>query len=367
MKILITNINMCGYNGTTMYAKELAESLIKKGNEVAIYTKKIGEIGVELIKKGIEVTTRLKTITFKPDIIHAHHNVTTFDVLFFYKKVPVIFWIHDRITQYDYPPFHKNIIKYMSVDYNCKDRYKEDSGFLTTDSEVLYNWVNLERFKLKKRINKTPKKALVFSNYASTDSYLDNIRKACNACNIELSIIGAKSGNIILKPENHLSEYDLIFAKAKAAMESIATGSGVIVFDFVGLAGMVTSENYASYRRLNFGRKLMVNNASEENFINEIKKYNADDISIVSKKIRKEVDINIAINQLLDIYRKSIIDHKKGHVGKYSFRLTNFLHIKLITFYFRMLQITPRYLKDIILFLISSINKSFNKKKNFVK
>mgnify|MGYP000191605728 CR=1 FL=1 len=202
MNILITNIEFSDYNGTTLYVKELALSLKKKGNNVQIYSLTIGKIGEELISKGVPATNNLKEITFTPDIIHAHHNINTLDVISYFKKTPVIFWIHDRIHKYDYPLLHKNIIQYVSVDYNCKERYKKDLNFNEKDSKVIYNWVNLNRFKLKNNINSAPKKALIFSNYAKNNHHLKEIKKACHQSQKSLDVIGSKSGNTKYDPEN---------------------------------------------------------------------------------------------------------------------------------------------------------------------
>lgn len=347
MNILITNIQMDGYNGTTLYVKELAISLIERGENVQIYSRLIGQIGIELREQGITIVNNLTDITFYPDVIHAHHNVTTLDVLSFFKNVPVLFWIHDRLSPFDHPPFHKNIVKYMAVDYNCKERYATDCGFSQSDSDVVYNWVNLKRFALKDTIQTKPKKALIFSNYANNRNFLVPIKKACAQCNLILDVIGQESGNQKRDPEKYLEDYDIIFAKAKAAMESIATGAGVIICDFRGLAGMVTTKNLKHYRKFNFGMKLMENPANEKNIINEIQKYNAKDIQMVSQMIRSQIDIHIIVDQLLVLYKDCVSGYQKGDRGKYNFKITNFLYIKMMRWYF----IVINYLRNNLYFV----------------
>ncbi|MFD2564820.1 hypothetical protein [Aquimarina rubra] len=333
MNILITNNEMDSYTGTTVYVKELAISLINKGENVQIYSRHVGEIGLEIRKKGIIITDSLKDITFAPDIIHAHHNTTTFDVLFFFRDTPVIFWIHDRLTPLDYPPLHKNIVKYVAVDYNCKERYSADCGFLPSDTEVIYNWVNLKRFALKEKYHRHPLKALVFSNYANNKNYLTNIQEACEKCGLDLEVIGQGSGNQKRDPELYLMHYDIIFAKAKAAMESMATGAGVIVCDFQGLAGFVTSDKLSHYRKFNFGMKLMDRQITKENLIKEIKKYDIDDILEVSKTVRSEIDMDHIIDKIHCLYIDCITYYKNGNRGKYTFSIKNFLTVKTKTFY----------------------------------
>jgi hypothetical protein len=179
---------------------------------------------------------------------------------------------------------------------------------------------------------------LVFSNYANDKNYLTEIKKACLQCGLNLDIIGKESGNPIIVPENHLFKYDIIFAKAKAAMEAISVGAGVIICDSKGLAGMVTTDNLSHYRKFNFGMKLMTRTAHEKLIIEEIKKFDAKNVEEVTRILRSEIDVHKVINQLLDIYKESIVKFKKGERGKHGFKIANFLQVKKIKYYFLIAQ-----------------------------
>ncbi len=62
-----------------------------------------------------------------------------------------------------------------------------------------------------------------------------------------------RSGNRSQAPEENLHRYDLVFAKARCAMEAMAVGCSVVVLEAQGMAGMVTSANVAEWRLWNFG------------------------------------------------------------------------------------------------------------------
>ena len=341
MNVLVTNLKMDGFNGTTMYVKELTHSLLKRGHHVQIYTRVIGEIGKELLLAGIIITDNLKNISFEPDIIHAHNNITAYDALSFYKNTPMVFWIHDKLSPYDFAPLHKNIVNYLCVDYNCKERYRDDFNFDKSDSKVIYNWANIERFHLKEKFQEVPKKALVFSNYATDNNYLVSIKNACADLNITVDVIGKESGNQISNPENYLANYDIVFAKAKAAMEALATGAAVIVSDYKGLAGIVTLKNISHYRKYNFGMKLMKHPNTAVSIKKEILKYNSEEIKAVSNKIRTEIDIEITIDKIINVYKESIASFEKGNFGTYKSTFSNYLSIKRTT----LLFIVSEYLK----------------------
>lgn len=318
MNVLITNINIAEYTGTEVYVKELAIELINRGNLVEIFTFRMGDLSQELIEKGINVTTSLKQLKLIPDIIHAHHNITALKAISFFKFTPVVYFIHDRTSVFDHPYQHKNILRYVAVDYNCRERYCLENNFKEEDIEIVYNWVNTDRFRLKEQINKQPKKALVFSNYLNDNNNIyHQIKEACKDLGVELEIIGYSSGNICLQPEKILHKYDLVFAKAKAAIEAMATGAAVIVCDFRGLGGIVTSSNMKHFRDFNFGMKLMTNVPTKNNLIAEINKYDSCETIKISEYIIKESNFCLVVSHLEKIYSTVIVDFKSQIRGKY--------------------------------------------------
>ena len=331
MNVLITNIAISQYTGTETYVKELAIELMYRGHSVEIFTFFMGELAQELIETGINVTSDLKQLKLTPDIIHAHHNITILKTIKVFKLTPIVFFIHDRTSVFDFPFKHKNILQYVAVDFNCKERYYLENGFKEEDIEVVYNWANTNRFRLKKHINSIPKKALVFSNYLNENNIYPEIKEACSGLGIELEIIGSSSGNPCLKPELILQNYDLVFAKAKAAIEAIATGAAVIVCDYRGLGGMVTSSNMKHFRGFNFGMKLMTNEPTKNHLIGEINKYNSSEIIKVSEFIIKESDFISVVTHLVSIYSRVIIDFKNNKRGEYNSTFFGYIAIYSLT------------------------------------
>ncbi len=278
-------------SGTETYVQELAIELQNRGHHVEIFTVLKGNLAKSLLEKGINVCTDLKKIKKIPDCIHAHHNLLALKVAGFFKTTPIIYFIHDRTTLLDYPFRHTNILQYVAVDYNCKERYFIENGFEDNDIQLIYNWVNLTRFKQRKIISANPVKALAFSNYMSQTKIFPAIKEACLSQGIEIDLVGSGNHNATTTPENILEQYDIVFGKAKAAIEAMATGAAVIVCDFRGLAEIVTPENMFHFRKYNFGMKLMTNKIQVDLIVKEIKKYNAENTLAVSNFIKKDPDL----------------------------------------------------------------------------
>lgn len=331
MNILITNFFINSPSGTESYVYELALELHNRGHHVEIFTLSMGDLARSLIENGIHVCTDLKKIKKKPDCIHAHHNIITLKVTHFFKKTPIVYFIHDRTHFLDYPFRHTNILQYVAVDYNCKERYLEN-GFKDDDIEIIYNWANLSRFRQRTAISAVPRKALAFSNYMSQTNIFPFIKEACLSQGIEIDLIGSDNGNATTAPENILGQYDIIFGKAKAAIEAMATGAAVIVCDYRGLAEIVTPENMQHYRKYNFGMKLMTNKIQTDLIIREIRKYNAENILKVTNFIRKEADFQSTVTQLENTYIRIIKEYEANKRGKYTLNYYNYLTIRKITF-----------------------------------
>lgn len=332
MNILITNFVLNKPSGTETYVHDLAIELYKRGHHVEIFTYIMGDLAETLLKQGIHVCTDLKKIKKKPDCIHAHHNITAIKAARFFKKTPILFFIHDRTNVMDYPFKHPNILQYVAVDYNCKERYCLENGFEDEDVEVIYNWANLLRFKQREAISAIPKKALAFSNYMSQTNIFPSIKEACLSQGIEIELIGSGNHNATMTPEDILGQYDIVFGKAKAAIESMATGAAVIVCDFRGLAGMVTPENMLHYRKYNFGMKLMTRKIQTDLIVNEIKKYDSENILKVSNFIRKEADLLSIVTQLENTYSRIIREYENNKRGKYRINYYNYLTIRKLAF-----------------------------------
>lgn len=306
MNILITNIILKNHSGTEVYVRDLAIALKQRGVHVEVYSPKKGEIAQQITATGINVVDNIYKLKLKPDLIHAHHYIPTLEAVSKFPEVPVIYFQHDRTHIIDAPPKYNRIVKYVAVDYNCLDRLLIDQNIAPEKTDVLLNWVDTFRFFPKPISSTKPRKALVFSNYARNDNYFKIIKEACDSEGIELDGIGIGLGNPISNPESILNQYDIVFAKAKAAIESLATGASLIVCDFRGLGGIVTTENYEYFRKYNFGMKTMSKKITIDTIKTEIRKYNSNENIFLAKRISEDASFVKYIDKLLKIYKESI-------------------------------------------------------------
>ncbi len=311
MNILITNIWLSNYAGTEVYVRDLAIALHRRGIHVEVYSPLLGSVAEDIRGAGIHIVDNANDLVRTPDLIHAQHFGPAMDVMLRFPDSPAVYFLHDRTYHGDTPPRYSQVIHHVAVDYNCLERLLIDTGIDEAETSVLYNWVDTSRFPLRKAFSERPRRALVFSNYARPDNYYKVVREACEQAGIALDGAGAGLGSQVQQPEQILGDYDIIFAKAKAAMEAMACGAFLITCDFRGLGGAVTTENFDYYRKYNFGMKTLTHPHEVELIVREIEKYDADTAEAVAHRIREDASFDKYLVEVLQLYHRVIKKYQK--------------------------------------------------------
>src|SRR3954452_5511970 len=222
-RVLMATHSATSSSGSDLYTRDLALALIRRGWQPVVYAAILGAVAEELRQATIPVTNDITSIAAPPDVIHGHHHLETLTALARFPGVPALFVCHDGLTWHSSPPRTPRIGQYIAVDRNCRDRMMLEHGI--ADVRVLLNAVDLERFRRRAPLPDRPRRALVFSNVASSDSFAKTIEAACSSRGIALDIVGRAAGNVTEHPEQILGQYDLIFGKARCVLEAAATGA----------------------------------------------------------------------------------------------------------------------------------------------
>lgn len=310
MRVLITNRTLATRTGTELYVRDLAFALADRGHTPIVYTPQPGELAQEIRARTIAVTDDLLTIAGTPDIIHGHHGLETLAALLAFPGVPAIAVCHSWIGWSDAPVPFPRVLRYVAVDDTCADRLRFEHGIADERIRVVLNSVDLTRFKPRPPLPSRPKRALVFSNAAGPgQAHLPAIQKACAAAGIELETVGASAGKSLARPEEALGGFDLIFAKAKAALEAMSVGAAVILCDAVGAGPMVTTANLDQLRRINFGMRALTHPVTPEFLAGEIGRYDAADAAAVSRTVREAAGTDAMVDELCSLYAEVVTEH----------------------------------------------------------
>lgn len=312
LRILITNHFLRARTGSELYVCELATSLLRRGHTPIVYSPQLGHTARELRKATVPVVDNLDAIGTQPDLIHAQHHVETMSALLRFPNTPAVFFCHGWLPWEETPPKHPRILRYVAVDDTCLDRLVSESGIPEERVSVILNSVDLEQFLPRSPLPEKPARALVFSNGAKESTHLGAVREACLRQGLTLDVIGANAGNVAARPQEILGRYDIVFAKARCALEAMAIGNAVVLCDIVGVGPMVKTGELDRLRRLNFGVRALRGRIDAGVLEEEIARYDPADAAEVSQRIRATAGRDAAINQIIALYEEVIHEFDGG-------------------------------------------------------
>jgi len=318
MRVLITNNTFDAHAGSELYARDVALALLRRGHQPVAYSTHLGTVARELRDATVPVIDDLAQLTVAPDVIHAQHHLDAMTAMLRFPQAPAVYFCHGWVPWEEMPPRFPSIRTYVAVDDLCAERLQCESGIAPAQIRVIRNFVDLARVELRTEWPARPRRALVFSNNAREDGYLGIVRKACALRGIEVDAIGIHSGRVETNPAALLRNYDVVFAKARSAIEAMASGAAVIVCDAAGLAGMVTEHNYADWRNWNFGVRTLSRTITVETILAELDAYAAAQVQRVALRIREEADMERAVDAIVETYQRAIAEHRTSPVDAHS-------------------------------------------------
>lgn len=300
---------MSRWTGTELFVRDLALALLRRGHTPLVYSTDIGPLAQKLRDATVPVVDNLEALPVAPDIIHGQHHVETMTALLHFSDAPALFYCHGWLPWEERPPLHPRIYRHVAADDTCRDRLLWEGGVAHARTRVILNSVDLERFKRRAPLPARPRRALVFSNNALEHAPV--IREACAPSGIEVEVAGLDSGRVLEEPEKILGEYDLVFAKGRAALEALAVGASVVLCDSIGAGPLVTSEEVSRLRRLNFGVRALQNELRADALAREISRYDAADAAEVSRRVREDANQSDAFDELIALYQEVLEEHRK--------------------------------------------------------
>lgn len=324
MRVLITNNTLDNRAGSEVYVRDLALALLRRGHNPVAYSTRLGMVANELREATIPVIDDLRLLTAVPDIIHGQHHLDAMTAMLHFPDTPAVYFCHGWLPWEEMAPHFPTIQRYVAVDDLCRERLQCVHGVPGERIRMIRNFVDLRRFALRGDLPATPRRALVFSNYINEDGCLGILRQACAGRGIKLDAIGLSVGHSEARPEQILGQYDIVFAKARCALEALACGTALIACDAAGLGGMVTPGNYERFRALNFGIRTLRDPITVETITREIDLYDATSARGVTQRVRAEAAMEPAIDQIIDVYQEAVDAQLAARATKYPEKETDY-------------------------------------------
>jgi hypothetical protein len=306
MRVLLTNTNLSARAGTQLYVHDVAIELLNRGHQPVAFSTVPGPIAESLRAATVPVVDNLDRMAEPPDVIHGQHHFETLMALLHFPGVPAISFCHGWTPWEEQPLIFPRVLRYVAVDEVCRDRLVAEHGIAPECVRVVFNFVDPARFKPRSPLPPAPRRALAFGNEFVEGPALSAIRSACAAAGIQLDVAGIGAGRPESEPERLLPAYDLVFARARAALEAMAVGTAVVLCGPRGLGPLVTPEDWERLRRLNFGVRTFTNPVTDGGVAEQIRRYAPAAAEAVSVRVRTEATLSGAVDQLVGVYEVAI-------------------------------------------------------------
>jgi Glycosyltransferase Family 4 len=306
LSILLTNNTLSARAGSELYLRDVAIALLGRGHRPIAFSPVLGPVAEDLRKTTVPVIDDIARLGDAPDVIHGQHHIETLIAALAFPQVPIVHFCHGWSPWEETPLKHPSIRRYVAVDDVCFDRLVREEGIPSSRVERLLNFVDLERFRPRPRLPPRPRRGLILSNQATGDGYCRMIAAACSRMGVALDVVGLARGNASANPETLLPAYDIVFAKARAALEALAVGCAVVLSDGSGCGPLVTLANFDRVRGHNFGVRELSRPHDVEWYAAQIAAVTPEAAAAVRDRVRAEAGLDAAIDRLIAIYETAI-------------------------------------------------------------
>ncbi len=318
LRVLIATHNLDTVGGGALYVRDLAIGLRSRGHTPIIYAINLGAVARLIRDQTIPVVDNLEAVGAPPDVIHGHCHVETMTALLYFQGVPGVFTCHGWYLWLDAPPRFPRLLKYVAVDETARDRLILEHGIPEERVRMFCSFVDLERFTSRAPLPAQPSRALLISSHLNDRNFSGEVAGACHAHGVELDVIGPGSGRVSNRMEKIIEQYDIVFAKGRAALESLAVGAAVVPYTMGRVGEMVTSSDLDRLMTFNFGIRAMgeqlKSGAVASRIRAELTKYDAEETARASSRIRRIAGRDIVIDANVELYREVIGEYRSKAV-----------------------------------------------------
>lgn len=277
MKILTSSYTL-DLAGVPTFTKTFYDEVKKRGGEIKIFSPLGGKL-----ESQMEVVKDLKTSDFVPDIIISQHNTCAEILKEHFPTTPHIFYSHGLLPEIEQPPTF-NCDFYFAINTEVRDNLI-DKGVDKNKIGIIRDFIDLEKFKETKKINKKLTNVLFISNYKKWKNF-KIITEACSINNLNLKCVGApygRSKDVTIDINNS----DLVISWGRGILEAMSCSRCVLSFDKTVGDGYIDNENYFKARENNFSGRINNINFTAQTLAAEMLKYNLEDANKNRELIEK--------------------------------------------------------------------------------
>lgn len=176
-RILLTNRELWTWTGTVIVLRDFALKYRERGHRPVVWAPRMGGTTVEEFRRlGIEMVEDLSELATPPDVIHAHHNLSTALALAAFPGVPAIMICHGA-SWFDLPLVSRRVWRHVAISWVTSDQLKR---FGADPDRIVFlpNAVDLNRFP--PRDKPLPSKPSAVMAFTKNRDHVPLVRSLCS-------------------------------------------------------------------------------------------------------------------------------------------------------------------------------------------
>ena len=238
MRFVLANRLMNAVGGTESHLVTIGDQLQRLGHEVVVYSPELGPFADHARSRGIDVLDELRELPRECDVVLAQDALVVYDLAERYPRALNVFRVCGDIFDFQSPPQVEGIVDLVVV---LSDRYARLWSACGVKAPLLRLRVpvDIDRLVPVGAIRAKPRRVVMLGNYGDR---IQIVREAWERHGLEVAQIGGAQQRFDVA--DALESADIVVAKSRAALDAMACGRAVYVYDMFGGDGWVTPETY---------------------------------------------------------------------------------------------------------------------------
>lgn len=307
MKIMMTNYYLGGVTGSETWTYTVYGELRCRGHDVRLgcveYTGGLARMlytAWRLHSKGWSGGE------WRPDVIHAHHNVCARRARELWPDVPMVYVEHSTFEPLEQVPEDCKIHRVLCVSGEVMEHVTQKKEWWPVPEMIVGEPIDVRRFRPRAPVNPKIRRVLVVSARLPKRR-ASIIEDAAHYLGAAIRFIGL---NGRVESQASMAQWynwaDVVFSMGRGAYEAMCCGRVPVIFDKWGADGMVTVGNAADLAWYNFSGRKYGRDWSLQELLVCLGKYDAESTRELRAWAVKRCDVGTVCDGLEKVYREAI-------------------------------------------------------------
>ena len=241
MRLLLSTFRLIDRAGSETYLLTVAEQLVRLGHEVIVHSIDDAEHSVLAAEHGLHSADGERGLPDSVDAILAQDAIVSFRLAERYPTAPQVFVSHSSLHDLQLPPQLPGLVSAVVV-MNEHVRQRVEAMAVVPAVVRLRQPIETKVFRPRAPLPERPGRVLAFGN-AMPEERVAAIRAACDEAGVVFERAGSSSSPTH-DPASRIAAADIIVGYGRCALEGMACGRAVFVYDRAGGDGWVTADTY---------------------------------------------------------------------------------------------------------------------------